>query len=79
MIKKTVRGLITRLPDPKDRRVKQLVVTEEGRRVREELQAALLTEGPIATRLSREEKRALAALLAGLLEGYTAQGGCKSA
>ena len=73
------RGLIERLPDPKDRRVKQLVVTEEGSRVREALQAALLEEGPIATQLSQTEKQTLVALLSRLLEGYAAQGGCENA
>ncbi|MFJ3879064.1 MarR family winged helix-turn-helix transcriptional regulator [Streptomyces sp. NPDC090077] len=57
------RGLVRREPDPRDRRVKNVVATAEGRevmrRVREEMQA---THGALDT-LDGEESAALYALL----------------
>ncbi len=35
------RGLVNRAPDPDDRRVKRLVLTKRGRKVREELLTAI--------------------------------------
>ena len=64
------RGLVERQPDPKDRRVKQLAITKKGNLVREQLQAALLADSPLATRLCQRDKETLAALLGKLLEGY---------
>lgn len=66
-------GLVERQPDPKDRRVKQLVVTEMGNRVRSELQTALLVQSPLATRLSQSDRETLVSLLGRLLEGYRSQ------
>lgn len=65
------RDLVERQPDPKDRRIKQLVVTEKGALMREQLRRALLAESPLATYLDQGEKRNLAALLQKLLAGYT--------
>lgn len=57
------RGLVERRPAERDRRVKLLVLTPEGRRVREEIQARL-SEPPEAIKgLSREDQRTLHALL----------------
>src|SRR3954462_14291399 len=53
------RGLVTRTPAPHDRRVRLLVLTDEGRRLRDEI-AARLEEPPEAiAALSRDELRAL--------------------
>ncbi|MEU9859458.1 MarR family transcriptional regulator [Streptomyces sp. NPDC047971] len=63
------RGLVRREPDPADRRVKNVVVTDEGRevirRVREEMQA---THGALDT-LGDEDRVALYALLERLRPG----------
>lgn len=63
------RGLVRREPDPHDRRVKNVVATDEGRdvirRVREEMQA---THGALDT-LGAEDGAALYALLARLRPG----------
>jgi len=53
------RGLVERQSAPHDRRVRLLVLTAEGQRLRDEI-AARLAEPPAAiARLSREEVRAL--------------------
>jgi len=57
------RGLIARQPDPGDRRVKQLVLTSEGQRVREGLEARLSEGHPLTQGLSEEERRTLHNLL----------------
>jgi DNA-binding MarR family transcriptional regulator len=57
------RGLVERRPDARDRRVKLLVLTPEGRRVREEIEARL-SEPPAAIKdLSRKDQRTLYAIL----------------
>ena len=62
------RGYVERRADERDRRVKLLALTEEGRRVREELQARLSVPPEALSRLSRSEQRALRDLLRKALE-----------
>jgi DNA-binding MarR family transcriptional regulator len=57
------RGYVERLADPGDRRVKLLALTEEGRRVREEIRARLAVPPEALSRLSRAEQRTLRDLL----------------
>jgi DNA-binding MarR family transcriptional regulator len=57
------RGLVERRPAPHDRRVRLLVLTDAGRRLREEIAARLATPPPPITALSREDQRALRDLL----------------
>jgi DNA-binding MarR family transcriptional regulator len=59
---------VERRADERDRRVKLLALTEEGRRVREELQARLSVPPEALARLSRSEQRALRDLLRKALE-----------
>jgi DNA-binding MarR family transcriptional regulator len=53
------RGLIERRQSPRDRRVKLLVLTEEGARLRESAHRQMTTPPPEIAALSREHKRAL--------------------
>ncbi|MGP3632083.1 MarR family winged helix-turn-helix transcriptional regulator [Streptomyces sp. 24-1644] len=68
------RGLVRREPDPADRRVKNVMATDEGReiirRVREEMQA---THGALDT-LGADESAALYALLERLRPGMEKNG-----
>jgi MarR family transcriptional regulator, organic hydroperoxide resistance regulator len=57
------RGLVECRPAPHDRRVRLLVLTDAGRRLREEIAARLATPPPPITALSREDQRALRDLL----------------
>src|ERR687887_2121188 len=57
------RGLVERRPAPHDRRVKLLVVTERGRRLREEIEARLAEPPPPIASLSREDQRTLRDIL----------------
>jgi DNA-binding MarR family transcriptional regulator len=57
------RGYVERRSDPRDRRVKLLALTDEGRRVREEIRSRLATPPEALTRLSVEDQRALRDLL----------------
>src|SRR5947209_3682759 len=57
------RGYVERRADPGDRRVKLLALTEEGRRVREEIRSRLAVPPPALTRLPKTEQRALRDLL----------------
>jgi DNA-binding MarR family transcriptional regulator len=57
------RGYVERRSDPRDRRVKLLALTEEGRRVREEIRTRLAVPPEPLTRLSAAEQRALRDLL----------------
>jgi DNA-binding MarR family transcriptional regulator len=57
------RGYVERLADPRDRRVKLLGLTDEGRRVREEIRARLAVPPEALERLTRAEQRALRDLL----------------
>jgi DNA-binding MarR family transcriptional regulator len=58
----TDRGLVERAVDPADRRSRVLVLTAEGRRVRDELLRTALEKTPLAV-LTDEELRQLSALL----------------
>src|SRR4051794_35053839 len=62
------RGYVERLADPGDRRVKLLALTDEGRRVREEIRARLAVPPEALARLSRAEQRTLRDLLRKALE-----------
>jgi MarR family transcriptional regulator, organic hydroperoxide resistance regulator len=53
------RGLIERRPSPKDRRVKLLVLTGEGARIRESAYRQMTTPPPAIAALSLKHKRAL--------------------
>jgi DNA-binding MarR family transcriptional regulator len=58
------RGYVERRSDDRDRRVKLLALTDEGRRVREEIRARLATPPePLTANLSRAERRTLRDLL----------------
>ena len=57
------RGYVERRSDERDRRVKLLALTDEGRRVREELRARLATPPDALNRLTRAEQRELRDLL----------------
>jgi DNA-binding MarR family transcriptional regulator len=64
--KLAVRGTLERQPDPADRRVKALVLTAEGQRLREEFWRNLVTDaGPLAP-LPEADLRTLTRLLARL-------------
>jgi DNA-binding MarR family transcriptional regulator len=57
------RGYVERRSDERDRRVKLLALTDEGRRVREEIRARLATPPEPLMRLSAAEQRQLRDLL----------------
>lgn len=57
------RGLVRRRPDPADRRVKQLVLTPEGRKLKDALERRILEDSPIFGGLSEEEQSKLRELL----------------
>jgi MarR family transcriptional regulator, organic hydroperoxide resistance regulator len=57
------RGLVERQPDPGDRRVKLLVLTPEGRRMRDAVEARLEEPPPSIQGLSREDQKALRDIL----------------
>ena len=57
------RGYVERRADERDRRVKLLALTHEGRRVRDEIRARLAIPPDALARLSRAEQRALRDLL----------------
>jgi len=57
------RGYVERRSNPGDRRVKLLALTDEGRRVREEIRARLATPPAALLRLSAAEQRSLRDLL----------------
>jgi DNA-binding MarR family transcriptional regulator len=63
------RGYVERRSDERDRRVKLLVLTDEGRRVREEIRARLASPPPALERLTRAEQRTLRDLLRKALDG----------
>jgi DNA-binding MarR family transcriptional regulator len=62
------RGYVERRSDDRDRRVKLLALTDEGRRVREEIRGRLATPPEALTRLTRAEQRTLRDLLRKALE-----------
>jgi MarR family transcriptional regulator, organic hydroperoxide resistance regulator len=57
------RGLVERRQAERDRRVKLLVLTPEGRRVREEIQARLSKPPPAIEGLSRSDQQTLRTIL----------------
>lgn len=57
------RGLVERRADPRDRRVKQLVLTERGRSLRERLLVELAQPPSAIVELSATDQRALCAIL----------------
>src|ERR687885_1662942 len=63
------RGYVERRSDARDRRVKLLALTEEGRRVREEIRARLAIPPEPLQRLSAAEQRELRDLLRKALDG----------
>jgi MarR family transcriptional regulator, organic hydroperoxide resistance regulator len=65
------RGLIERRPSPKDRRVKLLVLTEEGARVRESAYRQMATPPPAIAALPLKHKRALRDALRATFEQQT--------
>ena len=62
------RGYVERRADESDRRVKLLALTDEGRRVREEIRERLAAPPDSIMSLSRAEQRALRDLLRKALE-----------
>jgi DNA-binding MarR family transcriptional regulator len=62
------RGYVERRADERDRRVKLLALTPEGRRVREEIRRRLAVPPEPLARLSRSEQRELRDLLRKALE-----------
>ena len=62
------RGLVQRRPSEADRRVKVLVLTPTGTRVRDLLVERMLAPPPAIERLSPREQRALVRILERLLE-----------
>ena len=62
------RGYVERRSDERDRRVKLLVLTDEGRRVREEIRSRLATPPEAMERLTQAEQRTLRDLLAKALD-----------
>ena len=63
------KGLVERQADPKDRRVKLLALTEEGRRIRDEIAERLAVPPPEIASLSAADARALRDLLRKALAG----------
>lgn len=59
----TARGLVTREPSLRDRRVKLLVLTGEGQRLRKELDHALSEASPVVAGLDPAERATLQRLL----------------
>jgi len=57
------RSLIERRPHPSDRRIKSLALTDEGRRVRDQILDELWTTVPILDGLRESERRELRRLL----------------
>jgi MarR family transcriptional regulator, organic hydroperoxide resistance regulator len=62
------RGLVTRTQAPHDRRVRLLVLTPKGRRLREEISARLAEPPAAITELSAEDQRTLRDLLGTVVE-----------
>src|SRR5713101_1624407 len=63
------RGLVERRPDPDDRRVKRLVLTEAGRKLRRDIDRKLRAVQPGLDRLTVTERATLARLLERMLSG----------
>lgn len=56
-------GLVRREPDPADRRIKSLVPTAAGARLRDQLEAALLDTSPFMSALTSRERESFRELL----------------
>jgi DNA-binding MarR family transcriptional regulator len=61
------RGLVERRPDPNDRRVKRLTLTEPGRKLRRDIERRLHTGLPGLERLTADERAQLGRLLEKML------------
>ena len=57
------RGLVERRPDPRDRRVKLLVTTDDGRDLRQRIQDQVFDRLPVLERLTAAQRRQLRDLL----------------
>jgi DNA-binding MarR family transcriptional regulator len=66
------RGLVERTPADHDRRIKLLVLTDEGRRVRGQIDARLSEPPAAIAALSREDQRTLRSLLNRTVESLEA-------
>jgi MarR family transcriptional regulator, organic hydroperoxide resistance regulator len=62
------RGLVTRTQAPHDRRVRLLVLTDEGRELRQEISERLGEPPPAIAGLSRDDQRTLRDILARAIE-----------
>jgi MarR family transcriptional regulator, organic hydroperoxide resistance regulator len=62
------RGLVTRTTAPHDRRVRLLVLTDEGRALRDEIAERLADPPPAIAELTKEEQRTLRDVLAPTVE-----------
>ena len=69
------RGLVTRTQAPHDRRVRLLVLTQKGRRLRDEISARLAEPPPAIAELSHDDQRALRGILARVVERVRAEAG----
>jgi len=58
-------GLLERIPDEHDRRVRQLVLTDKGERMRLALTERVLATSPALTNLAEQERSAFVGLLRG--------------
>jgi DNA-binding MarR family transcriptional regulator len=67
------RGLVARSPSSQDRRVKHVVLTEAGRRLRERMLARVGQPTPGFERLSADEQRQLGDLLRQVIKGDAAE------
>lgn len=57
------RGILSRVVDPNDRRVRRLVLTEEGQAIRSKIVDRVVDDSPVA-KLSRTDQQALRDILA---------------
>jgi DNA-binding MarR family transcriptional regulator len=73
------RGLVTRQPDPTDRRVKHVVLTEEGERRRAELGSRSLAQAEAIFELSDADRSHLRDLLARVLTDPSQRSGRRTA
>lgn len=68
-----LRGFVERRPDPSDRRVKQLVLTERGREFKERVEERLFEQPPLLRFLDADELESLRAMLAKMLAASDVQ------
>lgn len=75
------RGLARREPSPADRRVKNLVLTAEGRELKARLEQAMVTSMPWCTALDLTERKTLLGLVRKLAAAHTpaSEPGCANA